>query len=238
MSKYNFIKAEKAIKKAPIKIMLYGDSGVGKTTLAVTAPKPLVLLTEKNGVPSIYASNPEACIVYCSTIQDVTNVVAGIMNGDKELSQFETLVIDSLSETQRMIQDDVLKKARRDAMQLQDYGKLADGTRGLIRVLRDLPIHVVCTALNDVDSEEATGQRHYQPIFIGRKTGKEIAQWFTCIGYMYRRDIKEGDEKVAQRNIMFDGTNTVLCKTAPNLEGVIKNPNLTQIFNQSQKNKK
>jgi len=237
MTKYNFQKASQAISKAPIKVMIYGDSGVGKTTLAVTSPKPLVLLTEKNGVPSIHASNPNACIIYCSSIQDVRNVVSGIMNGDKELAQFETLVIDSLTETQRMIQDDVLKKARRDSMQLQDYGKLADATRGLIRVLRDLPINVVCTALNDVDSEEATGTRHYQPIFIGKKTGKEIAQWFTCIGYMYRRDIKEGDDKVAQRNIMFDGASSVLCKTAPNLEGVIKNPNLTEIFNQIQKTK-
>lgn len=234
MTKYNFIKASQAIKKAPIKILLYGDSGSGKTTLAVTAPKPLVLLTEKNGVPSIHASNPNAAIMYCSSINDIRQVVGGIMNGDKELSQFETLVIDSLTETQRMIQDDVLKKARRDTMQLQDYGKLADSTRGLIRTLRDLPINVVCTALKEDSDEEATGKKHFSPIFVGKKTGREIAQWFTCIGYLYRRDVKENNERIAQRHIMFDGPASVLCKVAHPLDGVITDPNLSTIINKIQ----
>jgi len=234
MSKFNFIKASALIKKAPIKLLLYGDSGAGKTTLAVTAPKPLVLLTEMNGIPSINASNPDACVIHCSTIQDIRDVVAGIRDGVKELSQFETLVIDSLTETQRLILDDILAKSRRDTMQLQDYGKLADATRGLIRVLRDLPINVVCTALNDVDNEEATGKRHYQPIFIGKKTGKEISQWFTCVGYLYRKDTKEGDARVAQRHVMFDGVSSVLCKSAQPIESIITDPNLTKIINQIQ----
>ncbi len=231
-------KASKASSNAPIKALLYGDSGAGKTTLAVTGPGPvLVLLTERQAITSINASNPEADIIYVNTAQDVRNVVGALRNGDKSLAKYKTLVVDSLTETQRLIQDDILKKARRDTMQLQDYGKLADATKGLIRTLRDLPINVICTALMEHDNEEATGKRHYSPIFIGKKTGREIAQWFTIIGYLYRRDVKEENERVSQRYVMFDGPSTVLCKIANPLEGIIKDPNFTTIIQSIQQYK-
>ncbi len=229
---FNLQRAGDVATKAPIKALIYGDSGSGKTTLAVTAPKPLVLLTERQAIPSINASNPDAVIIECASADDLRKVISAIRDGDKQLAQFETLVIDSLTESQRLIKDDILKKGRRDQMQMQDWGKLADGTRGLIRSLRDLPINVVCTALMEHETEESTGKRFVNPIFEGRKTNKEIAQWFSFIGCLYRKDTKAEDGKrIAQRHLMLDGSDTVLCKTIPPLDGLITDPNLTTLFN-------
>ena len=216
--------------KAPIKALIYGDSGAGKTTLAVTAPKPLVLLTERQAIPSINASNPKATILICETIQDVRDVVVAIRNGDSQFAPFKTLIIDSLTEAQRMIKDEILSKSRRDQMQMQDWGKLANNTRGLIRSLRDLPLNVVCTALMEHETEEQSGKRFVNPIFEGRKTNKEIAQWFTIIGCLFRKDINQEGKKVAQRRLMLDGPEHVLCKTTPPLEGLIIEPHLTDLF--------
>lgn len=229
---FDLKRASEIATKAPIKALIYGDSGAGKTTLAVTAPKPLVLLTEMQAVPSINASNPNATVLPCLTIDDLRKVIAAIRDGNKQLAEFDTLVIDSLTEAQRLIKDDILKRSRRDQMQMQDWGKLADGTRGLIRSLRDLPINVVCTALMEHETEENTGKRFVNPIFEGRKTNKEIAQWFSFIGCLYRKDTKAEDGKrIAQRHLMLDGSDTVLCKTIPPLDGLITDPNLTTIFN-------
>lgn len=228
---FHIKKASDFATKAPIKCLIYGDSGAGKTTLAVTAPKPLVLLTEMQAVPSINASNPNAAILPCLTIDDLRNVISALRDGNKELKEFDTLIIDSLTESQRLIKDDILKKNKRDQMQMQDWGKLADNTRGLIRSLRDLPINVVCTALLEHETEENTGKRFVSPIFEGRKTNKEIAQWFSFIGCLYRKDTKTDDGKrMAQRHLMLDGSDTVLCKTIPPLDALITDPNLTTIF--------
>ena len=48
---------------AHLKVLLYGDSGVGKTWTASTAPDPVYLLTEPNGLPTIMAANPGAVVV-------------------------------------------------------------------------------------------------------------------------------------------------------------------------------
>ena len=58
MSKFNIINAGQARSSTTIKGLIYGDSGSGKSFLAATAPRPLVLLTEKNGQASISHSNP------------------------------------------------------------------------------------------------------------------------------------------------------------------------------------
>lgn len=229
--KFKLQTAKDMIKNAPIKILLYADSGIGKTTLAVTAPKPIVILTELQAIPSINLSNPDAAIVHCSSLQEVRNVLSFIKT--KNDNQFETLVIDSLTETQRMIKDEIISTKdadKRDNFSMRDWGILADKTRSLIRLLRDLPINVVCTALMDNATDDDGSKRILYPKFEGQRTGKEIAQWFNLIGLMHR---KENDEGI-KRYLRFSGPDSILCKNAQPLPPVIIDPNLTDIFNQIQ----
>ena len=190
-------------------------------------------------IPSINASNPDAVILPCLSANDLRGVIQCIRDGDPQFKQFKTLVIDSLTEAQRLIKDDILKSSRRTQMQMQDWGRLADSTRGLIRSLRDLHLNVVCTALMEHETEENSGKRFVNPIFEGRKTNKEIAQWFTIIGCLYRKNTKqESGTTVAQRHLMLDGAETILCKTTPPLDGVLIDTNLTTVFSQIHNHRK
>ena len=54
------------------KILIYGQSGSGKSWLGVTSPSPLVLLTEKNGFASIAHSNPDAQVIECDKSRTYT----------------------------------------------------------------------------------------------------------------------------------------------------------------------
>ena len=233
------LKAKSAVLDAALKILVYGNSGTGKTFLAATAPKPLFVLTERQAIPSISASNPEALIYICNDANDLREVIRQARDGKIEGQEFETLVIDSLTEAQRLLKDEIASKSRRPDFTLQDWGRLAEKMRQLVRALRDLPCTVVCTALLEDMSEENSGVRHIFPLFYGKKTKSEIAQWFTIIGCLYRRDIKGEDGKgIAQRNLMFDGADHILCKGAFPLSGVIKDPNLSEIISSIRNHRK
>lgn len=68
--------------------IVYGSPGVGKTTLALSAPKP-VLIDFDRGVSRVRAQHRKATIV-CNTYEEVLADVHS-----KEMSGFETIIIDT-----------------------------------------------------------------------------------------------------------------------------------------------
>ena len=87
MAKFNIVKAGKAQKSTYIKALVYGESGAGKSFLAATAPKPLILLTEINGQASIMHSNPDADILHITSSDMLAEVLK--MTRKKQHSFFE-----------------------------------------------------------------------------------------------------------------------------------------------------
>lgn len=67
-----------------------GTPGIGKTTLALSAPKPLLLDTD-NGIHRVNAEYRTDC-VQVKSYQDVLDVL------EEDLSDYETIVIDTLGE--------------------------------------------------------------------------------------------------------------------------------------------
>ena len=225
-----------------VKLMIYAESGVGKTWAAVKARKPLVLLTEKNGYASAAHSNPDALILECNTPSELRNIIMDIRdheskylvgkdeNGNELKAEFDTLVIDSLTEIQRLFKEEIMKNNGRELFSQQDWGKLADTMRKLIRSIRDSDCHVVCTALQDSFIEEATGTRHVKPMFEGRKTQSEILQFFSGCGYLVKRNTQEDGRSVWKRHLIFDGPSHIVCKPCHPVGGVIEDPNIAEII--------
>lgn len=207
------------------KILIYGQSGSGKSWLGVTAPSPLVLLTEKNGFASIAHSNPDAQVIECDKIEDIYAAIRAIKSG--EISEFETLVIDSLTNAQTMIKDRILSKSTNKRMQRHDWGDLAEETLSLVQHLRFLDCHLVCLALRDDELVSESGRRYTFPLFAGKKTKNNISQFFNAIGYLSR----EAGETGISRTLLFDGDESILCKPCFPLPSHAPNPDLSQIIN-------
>ena len=207
------------------KILIYGQSGSGKSWLGVTSPSPLVLLTEKNGFASIAHSNPDAQVIECDKIEDIYSAIRAIKSG--EITEFETLVIDSLTNAQTMIKSRILARSGKKRLQIQDWGDLAGETLSLIEGLRSLDCHVVCIALRDDELVSETGRRYTYPLFEGKKTKNNISQFFNVIGYLSR----ETGDKGISRTLLFDGDESILCKPCFPLPSHVPNPDLSQIIN-------
>ena len=208
-------------------ILIYGQTGAGKSWLAATAPKPLVLLTEANGHASVAHSNPDALVVPVRTMDEMDIVLRSIHTGEmQQAHQFETLVIDSMTELQRLLMVKILARSNRTKMQLADWGDLANEMVRYIRAIRDLPCHVVCTALQDSYVDDDSGKRFVQPSFQGKKTVSVIAQFFNAVGLLYKR---QGEGAISERLIMWDGPEWVMCKPCHPLAGVHEQPEMSDI---------
>ena len=73
-----------------VKMMIYGQAGMGKTTLAPSAPKPL-LLDFDNGVKRINMSHLDGVdTVQVTSWSDVQQVM------QEDLSAYESIVVDTI----------------------------------------------------------------------------------------------------------------------------------------------
>lgn len=213
-----------------LKLLLYGDSGAGKTWTASTAPRPIYLLTEPNGLPTIRSANPDAIVVQADEanggLDKVREFLQAARSGDlKSATGCETVVVDSLNELQRMLRDEILrgKRGRPDqgTFGIQDWGMLTDKMRRLVRSFRDLPFHVVGITHASVTEHEATGQRYVRPMFQGKSLPNEIAGYFSAVGLMYRERITDADgDLVVHHRVMLEGPASVVSKVLPGLDSV------------------
>ena len=99
---------------------------------------------------------------------------------------------------------------------------LTERMRRFVRILRDVPYHVVATALSQV-SEDDGGVRHIVPQFQGRAIGNEIAGYFSLVGYVHKREVEtqEGGKEILRRT-MLEGPSRVLCKPCGSLGGIVE----------------
>tara|TARA_R110000824_G_scaffold7157_2_gene32458 strand:+ start:8942 stop:9691 length:750 start_codon:yes stop_codon:yes gene_type:complete len=234
MGKFQIINAGKNRSQTSIKGLIYGDSGVGKSFLAATAPAPLVLLTEMNGQASVSHSNPKADIIHITSANMLAAVLRDIDENPDDYKKYQTIVIDSLTETQRMIKDRILaRKKEGAAFAIQDWGKLASDMRAMVRRIRNLKKDVICICLLEFEIEESTGIRHLRPAFDGRKTGAEIAQYFNFVGFLYaQQQTNEKTGTTVTRSLMIEGPSRVMCKPCHPVSGIVDQPNISKIFAQ------
>ena len=227
-----------AVKDMPsdqvrLKLLLYGDSGTGKTWTASTGPRPVFLLTEPNGLPTIRVSAPDAVVIQADEGHGGMDTVRAFLRAAKDgtlqrETSCETVVLDSLNELQRMLRDEIIASKVVPAggeakFTLKDWGTLTDRMRGLVRAFRDLPMHVVAITHADSHVEEATGERHVQPQFQGRALPNEIAGYFSAVGLMFRERTQDEDGNPSTKHrVLLNGPANILCKSLPGLEAIEK----------------
>lgn len=209
-----------------IKFLVIGDTGAGKSHLIATAKKPLILLTEANGFASIAASNPDALIIPCYTMSDFDTALRAIKQG--EIKDFDTLIIDSLTEFQRMIKERIQSQSKKSYLSQNDWGTLANDMIKYIRAIIRFDCDFIATALIDTTVEEDTGIRYVKPLFEGRKTSSQICTFFTAVGLLYKEQNQDG----VSRALLLDGPDRIAVKPFPNLTGKIMNPRMDEIFSE------
>lgn len=201
---------------AKIKALIYGQAGTGKSTLAISAPKPL-LFDFDGGVHRInYAHLDGVDTVQIENYQNFIDVL------DKEdLKPYETLVIDTGGKLLDYMGEYITKKnskmGRANGMlTLQGYGERKAMFSALIKKISIMGKHLVFVAHRE--TRQDGDDMRYVPLFGGSNYDSLVTE-LDLVGYM---------EAVGRkRTITFDPTSRNDGKNTCNLPSVMDIPTIT-----------
>lgn len=214
------------------RVLIAGYPGIGKTTLGLSAPKPL-LIDVDFGINRTMASVRKDYI-QPNTYEELLNDLKG------DLSDYETIVIDTggklLDLMKAYVIKNDIKNAKKDGtLSLQGYGAVGrEFTRFMNYIYFELRKHcvIIFHAVEEKQDEETKLR-----ILVEGSTKNTVWQNVELGGFIEMR----GNKKI----IGFDNCERYFAKSSfgikgshiiPELDGTLPNDFLTKLFEQANKN--
>jgi len=200
-----------------VKMLVYGESGVGKTVFASTWPNPVFLDIDK-GMASV---NKEVFRIQIDTWDDLIEASDFLAN---EKHPFKTVVLDSLNELQYLSMRNVvtsfpsIRRSYDSLPAISDYGKMLDDFDKIVRFMKSFSTNVVFIAQV---AERKFDTDPVQPQFTGKSTARNISRMMDIVGYLDKRDSSEGAKT---RLMIFDAVNYVTKDRSDKLPQQVENP--------------
>jgi len=214
------IKSTKDFKSNGVKVLVYGASGVGKTRLCATAPRPIILSAEE-GLLSL--AEEDVDYIKIKNVKDLDEAY----NFVKKSEEYDTICLDSVSEIAELLLEE-LKPDFNDKRQA--YGKMADAIQPMIRRFRDIQgKNVVFISKMDVKVDEESGSTSYEPLLPGRVIPLHLPYMFDEVFCMRMTPYKKGKESVSYLQTARDRQYTA--KDRSGKLDMNEKCNLTDLFN-------
>lgn len=186
------IQNTKTISQDKLKILVYGESGVGKTTLASTIGESTLIISAESGLLSIASS--EIDVIDLSTDDD-GNIIPkekriarlgqayNYLLSDECKQKYKWIFIDSLSEISQNLVEKLNQEFPDRSQSLVMYGENAKQIKNIVKMFRDLPFYnVVLTALASPDKDE--NNKRIMDISLVGNFSKHIAAYFDEVFFM------------------------------------------------------
>lgn len=197
-----------------IKALVYGQAGTGKTTLAISAPKPL-LFDFDGGVHRVnFAHLANVDTVQISSYQDFLDVL------NEDLSAYETLVIDTGGKCLDYMAEFIVKKNPKmgkanGTLTLQGYGERKAEFTALVRKVSIMGKHILFVAHRE--TKQDGDDMRYVPLFGGSNYDSLVTE-LDLVGYLEANGRK--------RVITFDPTSRNDGKNTCNLPAQMEIPQI------------
>jgi len=217
-----------------INMLVYGDSGVGKTVLAASAAavkemSPVLLLDVEGGTFSIREKYADVDVVRVQTWKDMQAVYDALFNN----LTYKTIILDSLTEIQKFsmynIMDDLVGREPDrdpDVPGMREWGKNTEQIRKIVRAFRDLECNAIFTALATSDKDAKTGILKTKPSLSG-KLKDEVAGFVDEVVFMYKKIM--GDD--IKRLLLTSGTDQQVAKDrSDKLPVIIEDPTMMKLY--------
>ncbi len=223
-----------------LSVLIHGPSKSGKSTLAATAPGPVLVIDAegstkflpyrmigwdpRTGPPPDPDGTWDMCVVVMrewGTVQKTYEWLSQAPHG------FHSVVLDSITEIQRRCKESIST----DAFRIQDWGSLLSTMDRTIRGFRDLtldPNNAIKCAVFVAETRMREGK--WTPAMQG---GIEVSlpYWVDLVGYLFAAPDPDGGGIV--RNFLTSPHPNYVSgeRCAGRVPGVLAAPNLTAVFN-------
>jgi len=221
------VKASELHKEQPfLKLLVYGDSGTGKTTWASRSPLPFIIATEHQSIPSIAVANPDAEVFLVRDYEAISRIVEAMTKGTvvdvdgqpalqfkgkgSEKYTIQTLVFDSLTDLHTRISE-YMRVDEDERKTLKRWGLTQKELGRFLHKLRSLPCNVICTALQQSTGGSDGIPRRTVPALHGQMP-ERVGQYFSGVGYAHKRS--------GQYAIAWNLGQQFVTKTLPTLETI------------------
>lgn len=209
-----------------VKLLVYGEAGMGKTMLTATLPRP-ILLSAESGLLSLTPANisrvfganqPGICYdiptIHIETFDDMVTAYNWITNPANNpieadgYPRYMSVGLDSLTE----IAEQCLNTAKRTVKDpRQAYGELIEKMQSLVRSYRDIPnLNVYMSSKMARNKDDVTGITAYGPSMPGQKLGPELPYFFDEV-----LKLGVGTDPNSQQSFRY-------LQTAPDMQNVAK----------------
>lgn len=225
-----------------LRVMLYGDSGQGKTVLATTFGERILYLDSADGWvslrnhPDLAAKCQRVPYQGLSQIDTMTDMIkAG------ELSEFDTVIVDEASTIATFDLDTVLAaRSKKDPSKdpnvptQPDFFANTERCRRSFMGLLKAPIHVIFVAHMREDKDDRTGVVTKRPAF-SPKLRATVEQNMHLVAHMTAQERRSDSEVQYDRFIQTLPSRGINAKSRiGGLPYKVKNPNLSELLSDFQ----
>ena len=194
-----------------IKMLVYGQAGIGKSTIALSAPSPL-LFDFDNGINRVNFAHVKDTV----QIENYTDMLEVINKED--LSSYETLVIDTGGKCLDKMAEYIIGKNPRmgkanGSLTLQGYGERKMEFAALCKLIASKNKHVIFVTHRQ--TQQDGDDIRYVPLFGGSNYDSLVTE-LDLVGYMEANGRK--------RTITFDPTSKNDGKNTCNMPSVVEVP--------------
>lgn len=228
------LKSTKDAATNGIKALVYGLSGIGKTSLAATTGNlpATIIASAENGLLSLRGFDIDATTI--ETLDDLASLWKWLTNTPEGRSK-EWLIIDSISEIAEVVLSSQKKVEINGKLvdPRQAYGAMQEKMIDIIRAFRDLPLNVVMIAKCEKAQDE-NGRLLNYPSTPGNKLGQALPYMFDEVWAMrIQKDAQGFEHRVIQTQPDYnwtakDRSGALEALEAPNLADILAKINATQ----------
>lgn len=186
-------------EKPSILMVVYGEGGVGKTTFAATAPRPIIADCE-NGSKYFGLRGIEADVAMIESWADMHEFLE-IALTDK----YDTVIIDPIGELMEKLMRYMVAKADSKLVQkdgnptMAGWGWLKQTMRNFLKVMRDSGKNIVIIA--HVQEKDDEGRIVKRPM-VATKLSEELVNLVDVVGYM--TTVSDTESSETKRVIIVD----------------------------------